>query len=226
MCTKQCANETQCDPAQSCLPVQAPQGGTINICIPSDSGEACPNGQPTTCIAGICLVHPGNVSLSVCATPCQSARACPDGYSCSTVNVGGNMQKVCSPLGGQCNAQGLSNQCISRWCSTSALSPTTGVCLGNCTTAADCPRGFACGWDDANPGVVDRCQPVGLACTVDGMGNNSCVSKTCAQGTPQGDYCVAFCMDTNFNPQPQRCPANWNCINEGTVQSPLWVCEQ
>lgn len=224
MCTIQCANENACDPTHACLPVQS-GSGTINICVPSDSGQSCPSGQGTTCIAGICLVHPGSVSLSVCATPCQSARACPNGFSCSLVQLGGSMQKVCSPVATACNSQGVSNQCISRWCSNSALTPNAGICTSNCSTAADCPAGWACGFDDAASGVADRCQPIGNACTVDGAGNNNCYSKTCAQGTPQGDYCTAFCMDVNFNAVPARCPTGYSCINEGGTGSPLWVCE-
>ena len=86
--------------------------------------------------------------------------------------------------------------------------------------------GWACGLDDNGAGVADRCQPVGMPCTVNVGGFNNCYSKTCAQGTPQGDYCVAFCMDGLGNRQPARCPPTWSCIDEGTTGNPLWVCEQ
>ena len=222
MCTITCGSEAACDETHACLPVQGPSG-TINICIPSDSGQACPNGMGSSCIAGLCLLHPGNTSLSVCATPCETTHSCPANFSCSLVQVGSQMQKVCSPNGGQCSVQGTSNQCITRFCSTKASAPSVGICTGNCATSADCPTGWACGLDDD---LSSRCQPVGNPCTVNTQGNNDCFSKTCAQGTPQGDYCTALCMDLNLNPQQQRCPTGWTCVNAGTTMDPLWACEQ
>lgn len=225
MCTIQCASESACTQGHACLPVQDGTG-TINICVPSDSGRACPSGSPAPCFAGICLLHPGSVSLSVCTTPCESTHSCPNGFSCSVVQVGMNMQKVCSPVASTCTAQGNSTQCISRWCSTQPQVPTSGICTGNCSAATDCPAGWACGLDDNGASVVDRCQPVGMPCNVNGGGFNNCFSKTCATGTPQGDYCTAFCMDGLGNPQPARCPAGWLCNDYGTATDPLWVCEQ
>jgi hypothetical protein len=225
MCTLQCTSEGACNQGHACLPVQD-TSGIINICVPSDSGRSCPTGSPAPCEAGICLVHPGSVSLSVCTTPCETTHSCPNGFSCSLVQVGANMQKVCSPVASSCNAQGNTTQCISRWCSTQPQVPTQGICTGNCSAATDCPGGWACGLDDNGGGVVDRCQPIGMTCNVNGGGFNNCFSKTCATGTPQGDYCTAFCMDGLGNQQPARCPPGWVCLNEGMAGNPLWVCEQ
>ena len=224
MCTITCGSEAACDETHACLPVQGPQGGTINICIPSDSGRSCPNGLGSSCIAGLCLLHPTNTALSVCATPCETTQSCPAGFSCSVVQVGAQMQKVCSPVGSACNAQGTSNQCISRFCSTLPSAPSTGICTGNCSSALDCPPGWACGLDDD---LSSRCHPVGMSCTVSTQGNNNCFSKACAQGTPQGDYCVGFCMDASGNQQPGRCPSGWTCEDaSGGMGAPLWVCVQ
>ncbi|MDP1822480.1 MAG: hypothetical protein Q8L48_04540 [Archangium sp.] len=226
MCTIQCASESACTQGHACLPVQD-TSGTINICVPSDSGRSCPSGSPAPCIAGICLLHPGSVSLSVCTTPCESTHSCPIGFSCSLVQVGANMQKVCSPVASMCNVQGNTTQCISRWCSTQPQVPTSGICTGSCSAATDCPPGWACGLDDnGGAGVVDRCQPIGMTCNVNTGGFNNCYSKTCATGTPQGDYCTAFCMDGLGNQQAARCPPGWVCLDEGTAGNPLWVCEQ
>lgn len=224
MCTIVCGSEAACDQGHACLPVQGPSG-VLHICVPSDSGQACPTGQGSACVAGICLLHPSNTTQSVCATPCETTHACPIGFSCSVVQVGASMQKVCSPITSGCSPQGNSNQCISRWCSTQAQNPASGICTGNCSSQADCPPGWACGLDDNGAGVVDRCQPVGQSCTVV-SGTNDCFSKTCATGTPSGDYCTAFCMDSSFNQQPARCPPGWSCLDEGTAGAPLWVCER
>jgi hypothetical protein len=221
MCTIACGSEAACDETHACLPVQS-GSGVINICIPSDSGQSCSNGLGSGCIAGICLLHPTTTALSVCATPCETTRSCPSGFSCSVVQVGSGMQKVCSPVATSCSN---ANQCISRWCSTLGTAPSMGICTGNCSTASDCPAGWACGLADDGVTSFNRCQPIGMSCAVSG-GNNDCYSQVCATGTPQGDYCVAFCMDANGNPQPSRCPATYTCVDEGTAGSPAWVCEK
>jgi hypothetical protein len=122
------------------------------------------------------------------------------------------------PVGVRCSAQGQSTQCLSRWCSTQAQNPSDGICTGNCRTAADCPAGWACGWDDAGPQTVaDVCQPLLrtgqlIACTVDAQDRNDCYSKTCAADPGLTGYCTAFCMDVNYAAQPQRCPSGWSCV--------------
>lgn len=219
-CVDSCVTDATCQPAETCLQVPNGMGGTTGVCVTSDTGASCPTGQPTMCIAGICLVHPGDVSQSVCATPCTSARACPTGTACSLTQIGATAQKVCTPVGGTCSSSGASTQCITRWCAASQIQPSMGTCAGQCTTAADCPAGMGC---DA---VLERCLPIGSACVVNGSMQNNCVSATCLQGAPQGDYCTVFCAGTSGLPTPARCPSGWSCINEGTAGNPAWVCER
>ena len=231
ICTIECATEAVCQEAHACLPVPRPTGGTVNVCVPSDAGSPCPDGQGTTCIYGLCLLHPAQQSQSICSTPCTSARACPVGYSCSLVNVGSRQERVCMPVGIRCSAQGQSTQCLSRWCSTQAQRPSDGICTANCRTAADCPRGWACGWDDLGPQtVVDVCQPLLrqgqlIACTVDAQNRNDCYSKTCATDTGTTGYCTAFCMDVNFTAQPERCPTGWRCVAVDLGGATGYACE-
>jgi len=221
ICTIQCADDRVCKPADACLNVSG-----VNVCVPSDSGRPCPTGQPTNCLAGICLVHPGNVSLSECATPCSSARACPAGFSCSTVQVGATPQTVCTRVGTACTAQGLSTQCITRWCSTQAQNPSDGVCTNVCRDALDCPSGWACGLDDDGlGGVIDVCQPVGGACTEDTNGNNDCYSKNCSITSGNSGYCTALCMNGFLQQESARCPSGWACNAVPVGMDTWYACE-
>jgi hypothetical protein len=115
--------------------------------------------------------------------------------------------------------QGSSNQCLSRWCSTQPQAPQSdGACTSNCRTAADCPDGWACGWDEAGPqSVVDVCQPLEsaghvLSCFEDASQRNNCYSKVCALTAGTTGYCTAFCMSTTYVAEPARCPAGWSCV--------------
>lgn len=224
-CTESCITEASCLEHEMCLQVPNGMGGTTGLCIPSDSGAPCPTGQPTPCAGGICLVHPAGVSQSICTTPCQSSRACPLGFSCSLTQIGASTLQVCTPIGTPCSAAGVSNQCISRWCIASAATPSAGECSASCSVASDCPAGYGCGFDDTPSGIVDRCHPIGMACTVNGMSQNTCSSRTCLQGSPLGDYCTTYCMTPTLQAAPARCPTGWSCVNEGTVGQPAWVCE-
>lgn len=227
-CTESCVTETTCQPREACLQIPNPMGGTTGVCVPTDSGAPCPTGQPTGCVAGICMVHPGNASLSVCTTPCLSSRACPMGFSCSLTQIGASTQQVCTPNLTVCSAAGPSTQCHSRWCSASAATPSAGRCTGQCSVATDCPDGFACGIEDAPGGMttVDRCYPVGMSCTENAQMQNDCLSRTCIIGSPSGNYCTTFCFGPGGTAAPARCPLGWTCVNEGNAMQPLWVCER
>lgn len=227
-CTESCVTEATCQPREACLQIPNPGGGTTGVCVPTDTGTACPTGQPTNCVAGICIVHPGNTSLSVCTTPCLSSRACPMGFSCSLTQIGASTQQVCTPNGSLCSARGNSTQCHSRWCTTPPSMPSTGICTSQCSVATDCPDGWVCGIDNGpgGMGVVDRCFPAGMSCTENMAGQNDCISQTCVIGSPTGNYCTSFCMGPGGTAAPSRCPLGWMCVNEGSMTQPLWVCER
>jgi hypothetical protein len=217
VCTIACANETVCLPTWACLNIS----GT-SVCVPNDSGRACPTGQGRGCFAGLCLQHPTMLSSSVCATPCLSSRACPANFSCSLTQVGASQESVCTPDNTPCTS---SNNCVSRFCGTSKQNPSDGICEGTCSSATDCPAGWGCGLDDDGMGgVVSVCQPVGTSCNANG-GVNNCYSQTCALSTPDAGYCTVLCMTGTGVEEPARCPAGYTCVDESAGGPPLFACE-
>ncbi len=218
LCTINCTSESQCMPKQSCLPVDG-----VNICVPSDSGHACPSGTGTECFAGICLQFAGNVAQSVCATPCESTRSCPSQFSCSAVQVGAQLETLCTPVGEACSAAA---GCITNLCATQQVTTSDGVCTNSCTDATDCPPGWGCGLEDFNNGngIVSVCHPGGETCS-DGTGMNDCYSQTCAITSGTTGYCTAFCMSSSGAEQSARCPTGYTCTSESFMSQTVYVCE-
>lgn len=222
MCTITCTNESACKLHHGCYDV----GGGTKVCVPSDSGQKCPNGTGSNCFAGICLVHPADVTQSECATPCDSVHSCPNGFSCSLTQIGSTVAPVCTRVGTPCTSQGASTECVSRFCITQQTTPTDGVCTGNCATSSDCPSdgGWACGLDDDGMSSVSVCQPIGGTCTDNGT-TNDCYSKTCAIASGNTGFCTAFCMNDQLVEEAARCPSNFTCTAEPYMSTTVYVCE-
>jgi len=224
MCTVECQTEATCPPMNACLTLTRPTGGTVSLCAPSDSGHLCAGGA-AGCFAGICLAHPSNPAQSECATPCETTRACPSGFSCSLVSVGGTPQRVCTHVGTPCSAGGASTQCISRWCAAQATIPTDGICTNTCRDSLDCPTDWACGLDTSGTATLSVCQPVGATCTESAAGVNDCYSQTCAITSGSTGYCTAFCMNATFAEEAARCPAGWTCVATQLGTQTVYACQ-
>ena len=219
MCTILCADESVCMQHHGCYDV----GGGTKVCVPSDSGRSCPTGQPTNCFAGICLVHPSDVTKSECATPCSSVHACPNGFSCSLTQVGSNTERVCTRVGATCTAQGVSTECITRFCAAQQTTPTDGVCVAECRDDLDCPDGYGCGLDDNGSVTVSMCQPIGEACTDNGT-TNDCYSKTCAIVSGNTGYCTVLCMNDQLVEESARCPPAYQCVSVPVSGQTWYAC--
>jgi hypothetical protein len=170
-------------------------------------------------------VHPSDVTLSECATPCSTVHSCPNGFSCSLTQVGTQTERVCTRVGTPCTAQGPSTECVSRFCITQQTTPTDGVCTAECQDATDCPdAGWACGLDDNGPNTVSVCQPVGMMCTDNGT-TNDCYSKNCLITSGNTGYCTALCMNASLMEQSQRCPPSMTCVAVPMGTQTWYACQ-
>lgn len=211
ICTISCANESVCQPGMACIAIS----GT-KVCVPSDSGRPCTNG----CFDGVCL---GSGATGVCATHCDSTRACPQNGDFTCSPAAGVNGRICIPAGGACSS---ASGCHSNFCERKATNLSDGICSNLCRDRFDCPDGWGCGLDDDGTGTtVSVCQPVGEACTITGN-SNDCYSQNCVTPDMGGpNFCSALCMNTQLQPQPARCPASWSCNPVPVGSSTYYVCE-
>jgi hypothetical protein len=213
ICTVACTDESQCNPSMACLAISG-----VKVCVPSDSGHACPNGSPAGCFAGVCL---GQTGAKVCSTPCDTTRACPQNMTCSP--AAGVNGRWCIPAGQSCSGHGLSSTCTSNFCEAQAQNASDGVCTSLCRDHLDCPPDWACGLDDDGTGnTLSLCQPVGQQCTVNGSMMNDCYSQSCDTGR---GLCTALCMNTSLQQEAARCPTGWTCSAFAVGSQTWYACE-
>lgn len=152
-CTKLCGAPGDCPGKDTCINVQ--QG--TSICYPSDSGQACP-AAPGACVSGFSLTD--GKGACTCAVVCETAADCQSGAACSTWQVAGSTQRLCTPIGLSCKL--VRNKPKGDVCHQICypLTATSGLCSAQCVTSLDCPSGWKC-MSEALPdgSVLKTCQP-------------------------------------------------------------------
>ena len=134
-------------------------------------------------------------SSSACTS--STAANCILGHICDF--IGGTSYCQDSDIGVPCNGPGqCADECIGN--------SITGVghCTRPCSTAADCPAGFAC----TNLGNQDYCVNISMYCT---NGTTDCITGLCLTS----DACTAYCVSA------ADCPVDYNCVTDGFN----WFCE-
>ncbi len=240
-CTAQCRGGAGCPNRDACVRAQVPglrqgcqapqhglpEGSEVEICVPNETGQACdPN---TGCpLGGLCIQPanplPGQINIAhACGTMCRADAECPTGFGCTQVQTPQGQVSACGAgvtinlcpdgtnqaCGGVC--PGAVNEAqVAQCISTDGMSP--GFCSCSCSSARDCPLGFACetGLPSGDPNRPGVCVPVaGYTCP--GGDVNLCPSFTCIPN-PLGDgidRCSATCRNA------ADCPTGFGCLPAG-----------
>ncbi len=235
-CTVLCEDDRGCPGLDTCVQAVAsgptaecpdpspggPEPGEmVGVCHPNETGLPCE--APRHCTLGICLQPPRpadwiNVQ-NVCSAPCSDDSKCPVGFICQAAEGAG--ARICSPdveafpcrsfeqCGGVCNPDdGSVTACIN------IAEGGEGYCSCTCSTAADCPRGFACDQDtfpnEADPRRPGHCVLMaGYRCPAEAEDPNArqCPSLSCAVDGdhPERSACTALCRVDNDCPAQHRC---------------------
>ena len=123
----------------------ADANGTAAVCT-TPNGPWCPCKENADCDTGFCAE---TSTGHVCAAKCVDA--CPDGFSCAGVNIGGaDLATICVPRWGWlCDPCNTNSDCDSPGVGKQAACMDYGAvgrfCGFDCATTADCPSGYVCG---------------------------------------------------------------------------------
>lgn len=243
-CTDRCRNDGECPSLDVCLQVQAAgpsrecpdhgggpaPGELVNVCIPNDTGFPCDlNAAQNPCLSGVCLRPPQPADWihvqDQCAMFCQDDRKCPHGYRCDA--IAGVQGRVCQPAvevfscpdgtiqqcGGVCPPAAGRDEADLALC-INLQEGEAGYCSCTCSTARDCPVGFACSrFAELNTGDPQR---TGICLAMSGYRcpgeiarpqEPQCPSLTCATDDQQAanSVCTAPCE------READCPPNHAC---------------
>jgi hypothetical protein len=104
ICTQLCPPD--CPTGYGCYSVLGSgidPGSVTDICVPNDNEICTPCTLSSECSsAGKDLCLPGPLGGNFCARDCSTI-ACPTGYTCNTLNIGGIDVKQCQPTVGSCD---------------------------------------------------------------------------------------------------------------------------
>ncbi|AKF07554.1 Tryptophan synthase alpha chain [Sandaracinus amylolyticus] len=189
LCVDGCAATTDCQPGNTCVPLQDTSGNPINVggfmgyCFPLCGGE-----DNLTCRAGeACELEPatgGEVPTGTCRPTCDPAATpgtCETGETC--VAVEGETYGFCETLGGTC---GDSTDCfLDQVCTADIVSSDLGRCVDPCEDGMCTPD-------------TDVCQPnVAASGTLAGLCTTPCTMATQATDCGADRVCrVAAGADT------------------------------
>jgi len=181
-----------------------------NIC---QQGFCCQTACAGTCMscgvpgsAGVCTAVPaGTDPLDQCAdsgrTTCGADGLCDGKGGCETYSKATVCQDPTCAVGGSvgtapahCDGLGTCTAASSVSCNE-YMCGTTGTCLVNCKTNADCSPGNVC-----NGGICGK-KVLGAMCTL----NNECATGSCQQGVCCDKVCTGTCMACNQASSPGRC---------------------
>ncbi len=243
-CTDRCDDDNGCPGLDTCVQVAAagpsaecpdPPGGPapgelVGVCVPNETGLPCELAQD--CSLGICLTPPRPANWinaqNVCTVPCVNDRKCPAGYTCE--QPPGANQRVCvfdvevfsctsfEQCGGVCNPSiEETTVCIQ------LEEGGQGYCSCTCSSAADCPRGFACDQDtlpSQDPQRPGHCVLMaGYRCPREVADPNAlqCPSYSCATDDehPERSACTSLCRADG------DCPRNYACQDVGGARACL-----
>jgi hypothetical protein len=179
-------------------------------------GAACT--ADTDCGAmGQCIEDPQLFPGGYCTATCDASMAdtCPAGSQCQDFG-GGQMFCVLT-----CDSGSMARQCLNRpgyGCSTSVQ--LSGVCVGGCVDASDCPAGLMCdqmGGDLGAGGCFTPGATIGAAC----MDDTQCPSGAACQpengGGWPGGACIAGGCDLAGN---TGCSGDAQCVALNTGFGP------
>jgi hypothetical protein len=111
-------------------------------------GPQCECTDNKDCNSSVCIENPQGLSSTgkECAATCTDD--CSKGYTCATVNVGGDPVSICVPIGARlCDPCTTSKDCESIGAGDAACvdQGALGAFCGNaCTSDASCPGGYVC----------------------------------------------------------------------------------
>jgi len=178
-------------------------GSPNGWCIPRHAAHCASCDKDADCgsLAERCLIAPGDLALA-CHIDCaiDGANACPNDYTCTPVQDGNTMRKLCLPnskicldaIGGYCDRISLPQNC--------ARQNASGACSGQRQCLANAKRYDKCG--AMSPQYLANCQaqnPAGCMLLVDPnvlntKANCGGCGKACAQGQ---DCCSLVCTPLN-----------------------------
>jgi Lectin C-type domain len=218
-CPPSCADPDPCTD-DSCV-----NGKCVNT--PFDGARECDGIACTTgdrCVAGTC--NPGTPDNGQCQQPsdqCQRA-TCIAGSGC---NVGNAEGASCND-GIRCTDGDTCSAGVCRGTSTCASNqvcrPSTGECIGQCTSPSDCDDADPCTNDLCNSGTCSNPPNTGASCD-DGnacTANDKCANGVCT-GTstcPQGASCVGSVCDC----PPDTTLCGNACVDLNSSRSSCGVC--
>jgi len=171
-----------------------PDAGPITDGIYTDP---CTSGQQ--CGSGFCLSDLRS-NVDFCSGTCANDNSCIMTHECE--NFSGQSMCQVSDLGIACTSGDAvcSNNCIGN--------EVTGIghCTSTCTSASDCPAGFAC----TTLGTLKYCVDISMTCT----GDMDCLTGVCL--APYGyNACTATCVSSADCPLDYICESdgyNWYCV--------------
>ncbi len=257
-CTERCDRDLDCPGIDTCLQAEVREGGSagcppvdlglengqiVGVCGPNETSFPC--ADPSQCTSGVCLTPPAPAAWvapqSVCTMRCSDDRKCPSGYRCDVAP--GSNDRLCVPDLGPIYGCTSFDQCGGVCRDVPGRDPADlvlclsledgdpGFCSCSCTTAADCPAGFAChhGLNSGDPARPATCVPMaGYTCPQEAIAIPpnppfECASFMCIGGdeeAPHFSRCTVQCLND------ADCPRNHDCaaIDDGQPGPDPQVC--
>ncbi len=232
-CEQDCIYDIDCDPGQTCIVPRGycryldgglPDGGPTSDGAPPTDGSVHPeagtldaglDSGPTTgayldpcsgsgdCASGQCFSDQ-RLGRNFCSKPCSTSSDCILTHRC--IQAGQQLFCQASDIGKPCSGQSDCHQaCLEN------TQTHESHCSGPCSSAADCPAGFAC---TPVGGSTKYCVRIVESCAT----GTDCLTGLCLADytQPQVFACSALC-DSSAD-----CPQGWACqaIANGTVCTP------
>ncbi len=154
------------------LPEELDPAGATDDAVDTPRPDAiAPCSDGSQCESGVCFARPGGEG-SACAPACDPDGACPWGWSCRTLDDGGDGRAICLPTGDLCRPCLRDPDChldglpLADFCVF--LSDAEGsACAQDCGRTGACPEGYECRDVTANDRTVRQCLPVDSTCPCD-----------------------------------------------------------
>ncbi|MBM4343172.1 MAG: matrixin family metalloprotease [Deltaproteobacteria bacterium] len=197
VCAKPCTANGQCAADQVCTGLSGGGGACVAAPKKIADGGACK--ASSECASNLCV---GNATTGLCVAACAASKPCASGFDCVPLQGGGGAclkAATKKPAGQPCQTSGdcQSNLCI-------ADTPTSGICLDECTTAAPCAAGFACQKLQSGKSACFQLGPaqVGEKCAE----SLDCQSAKCLIDGSK-NYCTKACAAAGDCPCGMSCAA-------------------
>ena len=143
----------------------------------------CPCEKNSDCYSSYCIITREGKR---CAQFCSSDESCPEGYSCVTALVGGDVMNLCMDIFARlCEPCIKDGDCKLPFVTTQShcldFGPGGKFCGGPCSKDGDCPEGYKCSDVKLPPGdtQIKQCIPTDGTCTCSKLAIEELASTMC-----------------------------------------------